>query len=53
MGERRKAIVKTFAQGMGWENFGLLKELVSKVPGNLPLKLLMSINSGYFLRGIC
>lgn len=44
MGERIKAVSKTFALGMDTEGFGLLKELVSKVPGNPPLKLLMSIN---------
>lgn len=52
-GEKRKAVSKTFALSMGTEGFGLLKELVNKVPGNPALKLLMSINAGYFLRDIC
>lgn len=53
IGERRKAVGKTLTLGAGKEEFGLLKELVSKVPGNLPLKLFMSINAGYLLRYIC
>lgn len=53
VGERRKVVGKTFTLGVGREDFGLLKEIVSKVHGSLPLKLLMSINAGYFLRNIC
>lgn len=34
---------------MGREDYRLLKELI-KVPGHLPLKLLMPMNAGSFLR---
>lgn len=53
VGEKIKAIGKTFALRMGREDFGLLKELACEVPGNLPLKILVPINASNFLRDIC
>ena len=48
-GDRRKTATKTSALDMGKADFRLLRELVSKVPGKLLLKVLASISAGQSL----
>ena len=48
-GDRRKTATKTSALDMGKADFRLLRELVSKAPGKLLLKVLASIHAGQSL----